>query len=216
MSEVINPPEYYFTGINFNPAFYAEDAGGLSVAQANALYLRKTVPDTVTAQETFNAGIKLGYAYNLYSGNDTILGGYKETFYQYTGSSLSLNNTQMRVLGSFPSIVSAGVYQLNSNTTMGINYTNPRLIYSIYTDTSNPWIDGELVSGLRIITQILSLKRTNRYSTLLSLEAFSPSMSGLLVLPTAAYVAILITHAQTGTTANIGLIDTYMNIVRVS
>ena len=24
MSEVINPPEYYFTGINFNPAFYAE------------------------------------------------------------------------------------------------------------------------------------------------------------------------------------------------
>jgi len=57
MSEVINPPDYYFTGINFNPAFYAEDAGGLSQTLANTLYLRKTVPDTATAQETFTSGI---------------------------------------------------------------------------------------------------------------------------------------------------------------
>jgi fibronectin-binding autotransporter adhesin len=58
MSEVINPPDYYFPGINFNPAFYSQDTGsGISQAEANALYLRKTVPDTATAQETFNAGI---------------------------------------------------------------------------------------------------------------------------------------------------------------
>jgi hypothetical protein len=58
MSEVIDPPEFYFTGINFNPAFYAQDAGsGISEAEANALYLRKTVADTATAVETFNAGI---------------------------------------------------------------------------------------------------------------------------------------------------------------
>jgi hypothetical protein len=57
MSEVINPPDYYFTGINFNPAFYAEDAGGLTQSLANTLYLRKTVPDTATAQETFTSGI---------------------------------------------------------------------------------------------------------------------------------------------------------------
>jgi hypothetical protein len=59
MSEVINPPEYYFTGINFNPAFYNE-AAGLSEARANALYLRKTVPDTATANETFQADINCG------------------------------------------------------------------------------------------------------------------------------------------------------------
>jgi len=58
MSEVIDPPEYYFTGINFNPAFYAQDSGtGISEATANALYLRKTVADTATAVETFNTGI---------------------------------------------------------------------------------------------------------------------------------------------------------------
>ena len=55
MSEVIDPPTYYFSGLNFNPAFY--ETGGLSIAQANALYLKKTVPDTATALETFNAGI---------------------------------------------------------------------------------------------------------------------------------------------------------------
>jgi len=59
MSEVINPPEYYFDGVNFNPAFYANDTGGgFTEAQANALYLKKTVADTATALETFNAGIK--------------------------------------------------------------------------------------------------------------------------------------------------------------
>ena len=55
MSEVIDPPTYYFSGLNFNPAFY--ETGGITEAQANALYLRKTVPDTATALETFNAGI---------------------------------------------------------------------------------------------------------------------------------------------------------------
>jgi len=59
MSEVINPPDYYFDGVNFNPAFYANDTGGgFTEAQANALYLKKTVADTATAIETFNAGIK--------------------------------------------------------------------------------------------------------------------------------------------------------------
>jgi len=59
MSEVINPPDYYFTGINFNPAFYADDTGGggLSEATANTLYLRKTVPDTANVVETFTKDI---------------------------------------------------------------------------------------------------------------------------------------------------------------
>jgi hypothetical protein len=59
MSEAINPPDYYFPGVNFNPAFYANDTGGgFTEAQANALYLKKKVPDTATALETFNSGIK--------------------------------------------------------------------------------------------------------------------------------------------------------------
>ena len=55
MSEVIDPPTYYFSGLNFNPAFYETE--GITESQANALYLRKTVPDTATALETFDFGI---------------------------------------------------------------------------------------------------------------------------------------------------------------
>jgi hypothetical protein len=75
MSEVIYPPEYYFTGINFNPAFYAEDntGGALSQAVANTLYLRKTVADTATAQETFTAGIVTSSVASTGTGASNIL-----------------------------------------------------------------------------------------------------------------------------------------------
>jgi hypothetical protein len=56
-----SPPTYYFTGIDFNSSFYTTPSGGsgdLTLAQANALYLRKTIPDIATAVETFSAGIK--------------------------------------------------------------------------------------------------------------------------------------------------------------
>jgi hypothetical protein len=53
-----NPPYPFYPGIPFNPSFFTSDSGsGLSEAQANAKYLRKTFPDTATALETFNAGI---------------------------------------------------------------------------------------------------------------------------------------------------------------
>jgi hypothetical protein len=51
-----NPPIY--SGITFNSQFFDDNTGGLTQAQANALYLRKTFPDTASALETFNGGIK--------------------------------------------------------------------------------------------------------------------------------------------------------------
>jgi len=58
MAEVINPPSYFFSTINFNPTFYTSTNGSLSQTQANALYLQKTIMDTATALETFSAGIQ--------------------------------------------------------------------------------------------------------------------------------------------------------------
>jgi len=53
-----NPPYPYYDGIPFNPSFFTSDSGsGLTETAANALYLRKTTPDTATALETFNGGI---------------------------------------------------------------------------------------------------------------------------------------------------------------
>jgi len=54
-----NPPYPWFSGIQYNPSFFASSSSGdLTKAQANALYLRKTVPDSASALETFNGGIK--------------------------------------------------------------------------------------------------------------------------------------------------------------
>jgi hypothetical protein len=52
-----NPPTYYFSGIGFNSSFYTVTTTGITQAQANALYLQKTTPDTATAVETFSSGI---------------------------------------------------------------------------------------------------------------------------------------------------------------
>jgi hypothetical protein len=52
------PPVYQ--NIQYNSQFFPDNsATGLNESQANALYLRKTFPDTATALETFNSGIKV-------------------------------------------------------------------------------------------------------------------------------------------------------------
>ena len=69
-----NPPYPWFSGIQYNPSFFASSlTGDLTKAQANALYLRKTVPDTATAAETFQGGI---YTDNIehYTGTLTMKG----------------------------------------------------------------------------------------------------------------------------------------------
>jgi hypothetical protein len=53
------PPVY--SGITFNSAFFPDaNTTGLNEAEANALYLRKTFPDTATALETFNGITNIG------------------------------------------------------------------------------------------------------------------------------------------------------------
>lgn len=54
----VNPPTYV-TG-TYNPAFFTTTDTGLTIAQADALFLQKTTPDTASALETFNGGIITG------------------------------------------------------------------------------------------------------------------------------------------------------------
>jgi hypothetical protein len=51
------PPNIYFNGIIYDSDYFTQSSSGsgLTKAQANALYLRKTISDTATAEETFNA-----------------------------------------------------------------------------------------------------------------------------------------------------------------
>jgi hypothetical protein len=122
-----SPPYPYYIGIPFNPSFFTYNTGtGLSESTANNLYLRKTVADTATAQETFTSGI-------ITQGNSTIgvVGsgtltvnrpitiGYSPSFtssqigysvrYPFTGA--SLGSTSTVTIGSF-SNTPTGVYLL--------------------------------------------------------------------------------------------------------
>ena len=51
------PPYPYFNGIIYDQTFFNQTSE-LTLAQANAKFLKKTTPDTATALETFTAGIK--------------------------------------------------------------------------------------------------------------------------------------------------------------
>ena len=52
------PPNVYFNGIIYDSDYFTQSSSGLTLSQANAKYLQKTIPDTASALETFNGGIK--------------------------------------------------------------------------------------------------------------------------------------------------------------
>jgi hypothetical protein len=54
----VDPPTYDST--TYNPEFFATSTSGITIAQADALFLQKTTPDTASALETFNGGIVTG------------------------------------------------------------------------------------------------------------------------------------------------------------
>ena len=80
------PPTYYFDGITFNSAFYpststvtSSSGNGITEAQANLLYLRKTTTDTATSLETFSAGIATSSIDTASSGGTLSIGGNNAT-----------------------------------------------------------------------------------------------------------------------------------------
>ena len=65
MSISVPPPEFQFTGLNYNPNFWITATGGLTQSVANTLYLKKTVTDSASALETFNGGINTSFLNGL-------------------------------------------------------------------------------------------------------------------------------------------------------
>lgn len=160
----------------------------------------------------FKTGIKVSWGVTTYSGFDTFLGAYKETVYN-TATSLSLNTTDKRIVGSFPSLVTTGVYQLNVHTTMRTSVVSPWLTYGIYTKIgATAWVDGALMTGGTLVT---SLERQNRNYTLATSEKFTMSISGLFVITPKAHVAIVVGEGNTAVSQNITFVDTFMSVIRV-
>ena len=111
----VQPPTYYFSGINFNSAYYTttSSGSGLTQAQANALYLQKTTPDIATALESFNAGI-------------------------YTNTIDSLTNTGTISIGTARNETALTLGKTTYSTTVKSNILTPLKVTYIDVDSSTP------------------------------------------------------------------------------
>lgn len=122
-----NPPTYWFPNINFNSTFYEPPSGGggLSIAQANTLYLQKTVPDVANVLETFNGGIYIeSDDYETTQSADKLTINYKPTV---DGNRMNLTREGLEVNnGTYV----ARYYPLNTTISDGFSY-------SVFTSSAN-------------------------------------------------------------------------------
>ena len=108
MAETNTAPSPSFSGINFNPAFF-NTSTGLTLSQADSLYLNKSVADTANVLETFTVGIS---ANALQATTATI-------------SSLSVLGV---MTSNFVDSLSAGALQLGYTNATSVLATQPLVI----------------------------------------------------------------------------------------
>lgn len=87
-----NPPYPNFNGITYNSSFFPTESSALTQGQANLLYLRKTVADTATAQETFTTGIATNNLNTTSTASNLVIGSNTNTGTIFINTSAT-NNT---------------------------------------------------------------------------------------------------------------------------
>ena len=176
-----NPPLY--SGITYNSAFFAEDTGGLSEAQANALYLRKTVTDTATALETFNNGIASASVNSTSSATNMTIGGNlaaTQTLTLGSAGTVTVNNGTLQSQSLAP-VAPASNLIIGATSTAGINIGNAgvsttNLYGTVQAGTINTFTTtGTLNLGSTLTTGILNLGTATSTNYIYNLE--SPSAS---------------------------------------
>jgi len=122
-----NPPEFYFTGIQYNPEFYVSTSTspGITQTEGDSRYLIKTQSDSTSASaiETFNGGIRTSTIDTPTAGTLT-LGGTNCTGITFSDniSSLTLANNQFITMGT-NTIIPFGATQIGYSTQFSLNQT---------------------------------------------------------------------------------------------
>lgn len=147
------PPEFYFDGIVFNTQYFKDESDiiGFTQDESDARYLRKTIPDTASALQTFSAGLSCSgtLSANIITTNGIGVGTPSAPFSLLTsqtgtlsfGSStgrtgnINIATTQTTgtgniVLGSLALTTGSQKIQINRPLTIGYT-TNPSLISQI-------------------------------------------------------------------------------------
>ena len=158
-----NAPTYYFTEIGFNSSFYNTiSTGGLTQAQANALYLQKTTADTATAIESFNAGIYVNTIDSLTNTGTISIGTVRNetglTLGKTTYSTVINSNTltplkvsNIDVAGTIPTSMNIGLTNTNSINLGTVNTTQVNIGTSS-NSFSNINLNGTVYAGYGVLT----------------------------------------------------------------
>jgi len=185
MSINVPPPEFEFPTLFYNPNFWITSSTSLSQSVANTLYLRKTVTDSASALETFNAGIKSS-SYDVTS----------PALIKYMFSSQTADANLFENMGS--------------STTLKIgNQTTPQSVHVSYIDCRNNTINnalspavGNLFIGNSQTTGALSLGSSSRTSGAINIwKSLTPLYTAI---PTSAEIGYRL-NQQLGTTFSVGV-----------
>lgn len=141
--------------------------------------------------------------------SDLYIGSYKTAVYE-NQSAMTINNVQERIVGSIPTSLVAGVYQVNFIVGLRASHTKPYLSLGLYTNGS------AFTNGALRTTGVLdnSLFTINHYFNNNSNQSFSPTLSGLLILPSLSYIAFVIANGD-GNTLSLTYTDSYLSVVRL-
>ena len=114
-----NPPYPYFNGITYNPSFFisssSSSGSGLTKAQANALYLQKTVADTATVLETFSGGIATNSLNTTTTSSNLLIGATGNTG-TITISTVNTGNTNANPAISIGTDAGVKTIKINNNS----------------------------------------------------------------------------------------------------
>jgi hypothetical protein len=144
-----DPPLY--SNITYNSLFFPQDVG-FTQAQANLLYLKKTTPDTATANETFQAGLKTNSIEPLNDGDATIIAGssgFNPIQIANANSRNALGTISIGSGSTSSGVISLGSGNASSNTINILNgsYTTFQSmgIVNILSGTvSGSWLGGDM------------------------------------------------------------------------
>ena len=202
-----NPPYPYFNGITYNKSYFDSSGTGLSRAQANALYLQKTMPDTATALETFNAGIKTNTIEALTSSGTLSLGISTNTLtvkapitIGYSGVPTSTTQLGGKVTPSFTTttlaagtptniatvVCGVGIYLITAN--VYFNFPGGYSVLSINTTTAtdtNCYVTSNYGTGSCVqITRIVNSSIDGTQTWILVAQVASATTSGSVIMDT--------------------------------
>ena len=147
------PPEFFFNGIHFNSSYYQEDKKGITKSEANSTYLRKLTPDTATALETFNSGIKTDNIQTILNNNNLNIG---------TNTTADINigdtNANLNLRGAVIDVgadavgttlsVNSRLCQFNTPSVGSANYFNA--LYNQFTHPITPFYNPSLILSSNI------------------------------------------------------------------